>query len=73
MSNRRSLWIKMDIGKYITALYGLENVLEGLRADNEEFDVGYQEKIINLMKEGLQKAKEEIEYTEKLIKGEYPL
>lgn len=63
----------MDIGKYITALYGLENVLKGLRADNEEFDVGYQEKIINLMKEGLQKAKEEIEYTEKLIKGEYPL
>ena len=63
----------MDIGKYITALYGLENVLEGLRADNEEFDVGYQEKIINLMKEGPQKAKEEIEYTEKLIKGEYPL
>lgn len=63
----------MDIGKYITALYGLENVLKGLRADNEEFDVGYQEKIINLMKEALQKAKEEIEYTEKLIKGEYPL
>lgn len=63
----------MDIGKYITALYGLENVLEGLRADNEEFDIGYQKKIINLMKEGLQKAKEEIEYTEKLIKGEYPL
>ena len=46
----------MDIGKYITALYGLKNVLEGLRADNEEFDVGYQEKIINLIKEGLQKA-----------------
>ena len=39
----------MDIGKYITALYGLKNVLEGLRADNEEFDIGYQEKIINLL------------------------